>query len=196
MPQFCQFVSDTTNTRCCTTSHDIFIKNHVQGLWPDECSKNDYPGLNKLMCLACNPEQPKFTYTSPDGSVKIVRICESLLREFYGNENIDEPTSKFEKCGAWSSPDTTLDPVSLEDPTAGFLLNSPSPELIFPKSQFKNAEEFYNNFSQASIPFMTDYVIQMVPDKDEDGNPNVCYLNATMLAASYLLLASAISMLM
>ena len=43
---------------------------------------------------------------------------------------------------------------------------------------------------------MGDYVIQMVPDKDEDGNPNVCYLNATMLAASYLLLASAISMLM
>ena len=111
MPQFCQFISDTTNTRCCTTSHDIHIKNYVQGLWPDECSKNEYPGLNKLVCLACSPEQPKYAYEGPDGK-KIIRICESLLREFYGNENMDQPTDAFEKCGAWSSPDTTLDPVS------------------------------------------------------------------------------------
>ena len=117
MPQFCTFESDLTSKRCCTTSHDIHIKNHVQGLWPDECAKNEYPGLNKLVCLACSPEQPKYTYESPDGKVKIIRICESLLKQFYGNENPNEPTEAFEKCGAWSSPDTTLDPVSLTDPT-------------------------------------------------------------------------------
>ena len=146
MPQFCQFISDTTNTRCCTTSHDIHIKNYVQGLWPDECSKNEYPGLNKLVCLACSPEQPKYAYEGPDGT-KIIRICESLLREFYGNENMDQPTDAFEKCGAWSSPDTTLDAIDKSDPTQGFVLNSPDAELIFPKSQFKNAEDFFNNFS-------------------------------------------------
>ena len=156
MPQFCQFISDTTNTRCCTTSHDIHIKNYVQGLWPDECSKNEYPGLNKLVCFACSPEQPKYTYSGPDGT-KVIRICESLLREFYNHDNLEEPTGAFEKCGAWSSPDTTLDPVSQTDPSKGFVLNTPDAELIFPKSEFKNAKDFYNNFSQAGIPFMGDY---------------------------------------
>ena len=147
MPQFCQFINDTTNTRCCTTSHDIHIKNYVQGLWPDECSKNDYPGLDKLVCLACSPEQPKYTYNSPDGSTKIIRICESLLKDFYGIKNLNEPTDAFEQCGAWDSPDTTLDPVNHADATKGFVLTTPDSKLIFPKNAYKDAEDFYNNFA-------------------------------------------------
>ena len=160
MPQFCQFASDVTNKRCCTTSHDIHIKNHVQGLWPDECSKNEYPGLTKLMCMACSSEQPKYTYESEDGSVKVIRICESLLKEFYGNgDATNSPTDAFEKCGAWNSPDTTLDPIDVNDPGKGFSLNSPDASLIFPKSAFTDMEDFYKNFNQAGIPFMGDYAI-------------------------------------
>ena len=130
------------------TSHDIHIKNHVQGLWPEECSKNTYPGLRKFACLACSPEQPKYTYTKKD--VKIIRICESLLREFYGNgEDVDamtRPTSAFQQCGAWSDPDTTLVPLSSTDVLLGYKLDKPDPSLIFPESAFATAENFYNEF--------------------------------------------------
>ena len=43
-------------------------------------------------------------------------------------------------------------------------------------------QEFYNNFAQDSIPFMSDFSIQAVPDLDENGNPNICYKNATALS--------------
>ena len=148
------------------------------GLWPDECANNDYPGLDDIMCLACSPEQPKYT----DIENKIIRICDSLLKLYYGNDNLNEPTEKFEQCGAWSSPDTTLDPVDTTDESKGFVLNEGSAELIFPANEYPDAQEFYNNFAQASIPFMSDFSIQAVPDLDENGNPNICYKNATALS--------------
>ena len=37
-PQFCLGVSGTQNDRCCTPSHDVYIKEHVEGLWPAECA--------------------------------------------------------------------------------------------------------------------------------------------------------------
>ena len=190
MPQYCQFEQETS-LRCCTTSHDIAIKNYVQGLWPDECKKNVYPSLDKLVCLACHPEQPKYT----DNDKKIVRVCESLLRQYYGNDNMDEPTTAFEQCGAWSSPDTTLDPIG---PTKadGFILNSPDPELIFPKASFNNAREFYYGFSQAGIPFFGDFSIQAVPDKDENGVDNVCYKSATALLKGLTISAATVLALM
>jgi len=34
-----------------------------------------------------------------------------------------------------------------------------SPELVFPKSAFKNAAEFFHSFEQMAIPFMDGYRI-------------------------------------
>ena len=76
-----------------------------------------------------------------------MRICESLLRDFYGNENLGEPTSAFEQCGAWNSPDQKLVPQTNDRLTTSYVLTSDNPKLIFPKSTFANAEEFYNNWS-------------------------------------------------
>ena len=105
-------------------------------------------------------------------------MCDSLLRDFYGNENLDEPTDAFEKCGGWDSPTVYLLPVDKTDRSKGFVKTSDDAKLVFPKSAFKNAEEFYSNWAQASIPFFSGYRIQAVPDTDENGNPNVCYKGA------------------
>ena len=111
-------------------------------------------------------------------------MCESLLKQFYGNENLLEPTGHFEKCGGWNSPDTVLEPVDKNDKSKGYVVTSDDARLIFPKSEFKNAEEFYSNWAQASIPFMGDFRIQAVPDVDELGNANVCYKSALNLHIS------------
>ena len=131
----------------------------MQGLWPVECSKSTYPGLDKFLCLACSPEQPKVT-NNVDGR-KFVRICESLLRDFYGNEDMKSPTEAFEECGAWNSPDTILKPNTNDKATTTFYTvgSSENSRLIFPKVEFKDAEAFYDGFSQAQIPFFGDFKI-------------------------------------
>lgn len=76
-------------------------------------------------------------------------------------------------------------PLGTNEATTTYKLDTDGhPELIFPKVAFANAEEFYNDFSQAAIPFMGDYKIQMVPDKDPVTlKDNVCYKQATSLTA-------------
>lgn len=161
VPQYCTFSSeDNSNKRCCTTSHDVYIKQHTKDLWPAECSADEFLGLKELMCFACHPDQPKYT----DEDKKIIRVCDTLLKQFYGNDspenvNLNEPTDAFSKCGGWSDPDTILTPVDDTDPTKGFVVSSDDERLIFPNSEFANAEEFYNNWNQASIPFMDGYRI-------------------------------------
>ena len=115
----------------------MFIKNHVQGLWPDECANNGYPGLDKLVCFACHPDQPKYTDTNQN----IIRICESLIKDFYDfdNRDLDVPTGAYEECGGWNSSDSYLKPVSDEDPTLGFEVVDGDEVLVFPKSAFENA---------------------------------------------------------
>ena len=66
---------------------------------------------------------------------------------------MNSPTEAYEQCGGWDSPDSTL---KLNDPTdqsKGYYLSTPDAKLVFPKSAFKNAKEFYNNWNQAGIPF-------------------------------------------
>ena len=92
--------------------------------------------------------------------IKYVRICESLLRDFYGNKDLDKPTDAFEECGAWNSPDEILTPNSNDKATATYTLGtSENPRLVFPKVEFANAAEFYSNFNQAAIPFMSGFAI-------------------------------------
>lgn len=169
----------------------------MQELWPVECSKDTYPGLDKFMCLACSPDQPKVTVTKDlGGSIgikKYVRICESLLRDFYGNIDLTKPTDAFKKCGAWNSPDDVLMPNDTSNKNTSYTLDkSENPKLIFPNVAYADAEEFFKNFAQAGIPFMGDFEIQNVPDEDADGNPNMCYKNATTLSISASLTAAII----
>ena len=117
------------------------IKETVAELWPGDCAGEEYPGQRKLMCLACHPDQPKWTDTENG----VVRICESLLREFYGAK-LDERTETFEDCGGWKEPDPVLTPLDPADPTAGYEVAADDPYLVFPKQAFANAEEFYSDF--------------------------------------------------
>ena len=78
-------------------------------IWPTECSKHTYSGLDKFVCLACSPDQPKYTQFKADGTPHYVRVCESLLRDYYGGD-LAEPTFKFKECGAWNDPDAHLIP--------------------------------------------------------------------------------------
>ena len=58
-------------------------------------------------------------------------------------------------------------------------MSSADPVLIHPYTAYDNAEEFFNNFAQMSIPLMGDYEIQVVPDKAADGiTDNVCFKSA------------------
>jgi len=77
-------MNDKSNTLCCLPTHDFYIKDLVPNLWPEQCSKDVFPGLEKYLCLPCHPDQPKFT----DVKKKIVRVCESLLREVYGSDDL------------------------------------------------------------------------------------------------------------
>lgn len=97
----------------------------------------------------CSPQQPLVT----DVERSIVRICDSLLRDFYGNNNLNEPTDAFESCGAWNSPTTYLlpDNINARD-TTKYVMSSDNAKLIFPKSEYQNAGQFYEDF--ISIPFM------------------------------------------
>lgn len=158
--------------RCCTPTHDAYIQEQFAGLWPDECSSDDFGGLNILKCAVCHEDQPKFT----DTSRKIIRVCRSLIESIYGQKDLDKPTSSYQKCGGWSSPRTIYKPTkengSWED---GYTVTTEDSVLINPKSTYPNAETFFSNFAQMSIPFMSDYKIQVVDDIDEEtGVENVC----------------------
>lgn len=37
-PQFCLVISGETTERCCTPSHDSYIKTSMDDLWPRECA--------------------------------------------------------------------------------------------------------------------------------------------------------------
>lgn len=77
-----------------------------------------------------------------------------------------------------------LEPVDPTDETKGFFVDTPDAYLIFPDKEYADAEAFFTDFPPASIPFFGDFTIQPVPDKDEEGNPNICYLSARALLAS------------
>ena len=58
------------------------------------------------------------------------------------------------------------------------------PYIVFPAGSYKNADEFYQEFDQASLPFMWEFRIMAVDDFDADGNRNVCFKRAASLAAA------------
>ena len=103
-------------------------------IWPTECSKHTYSGLDKFVCLACSPDQLKYTQFHADGKPHYVRVCESLLRDYYGGD-LAEPTFKFKECGAWNDPDAHLIPENPDDEannTTWILNDAESKRLIFP----------------------------------------------------------------
>ena len=129
-PRFCDYGPDIDEwERCCTTTHDVNIKNYnLEGLWPAECEREEYDGLKELSCLVCHPEQPNWTYYDAKKDIKIVRICKSLLAKFYNNRDLsswktsdyaelklDEPTMKYSQCGGWQEPDPVLEAQFDED---------------------------------------------------------------------------------
>ena len=66
--------------------------------------------------MVCDPEQPLWTKLPEGDDPGIVRICESMLRTFYGEDNLDAPTYAFNECGAWDDPDPEYTPrVTTED---------------------------------------------------------------------------------
>ena len=149
----------------------------MDGLWPKECASDDHQALHLLACLSCSEDQPKFT----DRKKQVVRVCESVLKDIYGAQDLTKPTDAYEKCGAWSSPDTIITKIGAtwED---GYVMSTPDPVLIYPLTTYKNAEEFFSNFPPISIPFMEDFKIQAVPDENEKGEPNVCFKSAQLNA--------------
>ena len=62
--------------------------------------------------MACDPKQPDYVHVEK----KIIRICKSLLTQFYLNIQypdgdvavLDGPTEAYENCGAWQDPDPIL----------------------------------------------------------------------------------------
>ena len=149
----------------------------MDGLWPKECASDDHQALHLLACLSCSEHQPKFT----DKEKQVVRVCESVLREIYGVQDLTAKTDAYEKCGAWSQPDAIMKMKGTEW-SEGYIMETPDPELIYPFTHYANAEEFFSNFPPISIPFMEDFKIQAVPDENEKGEPNVCFKSATMNA--------------
>ena len=135
-PQFCLAVSGTQKNRCCTPTHDVYIKDYVLGLWPEECAQKSYDNLNVLACLACSPDQPKYT----DQANKIVRVCRSVIEGIYGQSDLTAHSTKFDECGAWQEFDTiiTLKDIDLGW-KGGYEINQDDPVLIYPGSEFNNA---------------------------------------------------------
>ena len=94
-PQFCLVVSGETTERCCTPSHDSYIKTSMDDLWPRECAGEEQPELEIMACFSCAKEQPQFTkhFTAaekakdPLGKKGIIRVCESVLRGIYGADD-------------------------------------------------------------------------------------------------------------
>ena len=89
-----------------------------------------------MACLSCSEEQPKFTYIK--GDTKVVRVCESVLREIYGAD-LKEETKHYNKCGAWSEPDTIM--TKLGDTWKdGYIMKTADPVLINPEKAYVDAE--------------------------------------------------------
>ena len=65
-------------------------------------------------------------------------------------------------------------------------MSSDDPTLIYPAKQFKDAEEFFQNFDKVQIPFMEDFYIQAVPDyaDPEEKTKNVCFKSAVLGVAA------------
>ena len=82
-----------------------------------------------------------------------------MLRGIYGNDDLTKRTKMYEKCGAWSSPDTIVTPIDHRDWSKGYIVSEGDPELIHPYTDYSNAMEFFANFGQMSIPFMEDFSI-------------------------------------
>ena len=179
---WCQFDDDETEERCCSNTHDLFLrKTELDGIFPEECIDGEYrfPGLYQLFCLVCDPKQPDYV----DATQKIIRICESRLKQYYGAD-LDGVTEAYEDCGGWDDPDPILFATDLKDPTNGFEVLYPDPELVYPKGSYANGKEFYKEWEQAEIPFFEGFMIMSVPDEDADGNrnSNVCYRSAVFLS--------------
>ena len=64
-----------------------------------------------------------------------------------------------------------------------FQVSYKDPYIVFPEGSYANAEEFYDDFDQAQIPFFWDFKIMAVDDFDADGYRNVCYKAATALTS-------------
>lgn len=58
---YCKYDDDNWKKRCCTKTHDEWLKFAVRGYWPELCAKKTYPGFDKFMCFMCHPQQPKYT---------------------------------------------------------------------------------------------------------------------------------------
>ena len=109
----------------------------MAGIWPKECDGDDHSGLHLMACLACSEDQPKFTYIRGEDT-KVVRVCESVLREIYGAD-LKQRTKHYNKCGAWSDPDTIV--TKRGDTWAdGFVMNTPDPVIIMPEKAYEDAE--------------------------------------------------------
>ena len=145
--RYCNF---GTNERCCTTSHDEFIEHMIlwdKDKWPPLCKKEfKFQKAKEMYCMICDPEQPSWTVFEGRGNtdVRIVRVCESMLRSFYGHDNLDEPTDYFQRCGAWNDPDIYYTPVNGKNATDGYEENHPTPEVIFPEGSFADAKAFFD----------------------------------------------------
>ena len=61
--------------------------------------------------------------------MKIVRVCESVLRSIYGAK-FDTRTEAYKKCGGFSSPDTYANFIDPFDKSKGYKLEKGDSELI------------------------------------------------------------------
>ena len=124
----------------------------------------------------------------------MIRICKSLLREFYNQtekpdpskHDLEKPTQEYNQCGAWNDPDPILEAILDADGKfdGKFDVVTKKPKLIFPSGEFKNAEEFFADFDQAKIPFFDTFTIMAVEDQNEDASyieGVECYSKSTAL---------------
>ena len=120
-------------------------------------------------------------------------MCESLVKEIYGNQDLTKPTEKFSRCGAWVSRDPIVKQKVPGDWTQGYVMEEKDPVLVHPEVTYENASIFFANFDPMQIPYFDDFSIQVVPDTYTDANgvvrDNVCFKNALAVSAGWLSLA-------
>ena len=141
----------------------------------------------------CHPRQPDWTYFDPDNDIRVFRMCKSFIQKIYGNNNLDRPTSRFEKCGGWSDPDPVMEAIYDDDGTFSgeFEMETEEQRTIFPNFEYASARGFFLDFPNAKdgLQFMPEFHVMMVDDTDENGDEIhedssefVCYKNAIALA--------------